>query len=283
MTPKRFVRLLAPVLLLSLTAMVAWAQIPDKFTNLKVLPKDVSKQDLMNTMRGFTNGLGVRCEYCHASSTTNPNEPDFASDQKPEKTTARVMMQMTGLINTQELPKITTKHPDRVDVRCRTCHRGIPRPILIGDLLASAYKSGGLDSLKARYEGLRSHYYGSDSFNFSDRLLPQMSESLGGRGNPALATALAEYNLHWFPQSGYAHLAMGQAEFASGDNAKGEAELKKALELDPSLKEAVDRMRQQMQNGPPGQGGPRVPPPGGPPTPPPGGPQTPPPPGGPGK
>jgi thioredoxin reductase len=40
-------------------------QIPDKFTNLKVLPKDISKQELQSTMRGFAFALGVRCEHCH--------------------------------------------------------------------------------------------------------------------------------------------------------------------------------------------------------------------------
>ena len=34
---------------------------PDSFTNLKVLPKTIGKQELVATMRGFALGLGVRC------------------------------------------------------------------------------------------------------------------------------------------------------------------------------------------------------------------------------
>ncbi len=38
----------------------AAAQIPDKFTNLKVLPKDISKGELVGIMRAFSGALGVR-------------------------------------------------------------------------------------------------------------------------------------------------------------------------------------------------------------------------------
>jgi hypothetical protein len=53
------------------------------------------------------------------------------SSASPEKQTARAMLQMTQLLNTQELAKITTKHEDRVQVQCRTCHHGQARPWLI--------------------------------------------------------------------------------------------------------------------------------------------------------
>src|SRR5256886_17658174 len=38
---------------------------PDSFTNLKVLPKTIGKQELIATMRSFALGLGVRCTYCN--------------------------------------------------------------------------------------------------------------------------------------------------------------------------------------------------------------------------
>ena len=44
---------------------LASAQIPDHFTNLQVLPKDMSKADLQSTMRKFAFALNVRCPYCH--------------------------------------------------------------------------------------------------------------------------------------------------------------------------------------------------------------------------
>jgi len=40
------------------------AQIPDKFENLQVFPKEISKQDLIGNMKSFAMGLGVRCQFC---------------------------------------------------------------------------------------------------------------------------------------------------------------------------------------------------------------------------
>ena len=37
----------------------AFAQIPDEFTNLEVLPDDIEQRQLVNTMRGFAFGLGL--------------------------------------------------------------------------------------------------------------------------------------------------------------------------------------------------------------------------------
>ncbi len=78
-----------------LAALPAAAQIPDQFTNLQVLPKDMKKQQLVDTMRGFATGLGVRCDHCHAGEPTpDLSKMDFASDAKEAKKTARLMLQM---------------------------------------------------------------------------------------------------------------------------------------------------------------------------------------------
>ena len=36
--------------------------------NLQVLPKDISSENLKNTMRGFSMGVGMRCETCHVGA-----------------------------------------------------------------------------------------------------------------------------------------------------------------------------------------------------------------------
>lgn len=38
---------------------------PDAFTNLQVLPKDITQSELIDLMAGFTRALGVRCTHCH--------------------------------------------------------------------------------------------------------------------------------------------------------------------------------------------------------------------------
>lgn len=99
-----------------------------KPTNLQVLPKDISSQDLKAAMRGFTGSLGVHCTFCHEQKA-GTHHPDFASDAKPEKSSARIMIRMTQEINAKYLAQIP-KHADkkRMKVGCGTCHRGSSTP-----------------------------------------------------------------------------------------------------------------------------------------------------------
>jgi hypothetical protein len=85
--------------------------------NLQVLPKDASRQDLLAAMRNFTQGLGVECNYCHV-------DRDFASDDKQQKKTARVMMQLVGHTNEMIAGGVAKAPADVVKVQCVTCHRG---------------------------------------------------------------------------------------------------------------------------------------------------------------
>ncbi|HEY5381358.1 MAG TPA: c-type cytochrome [Acidobacteriaceae bacterium] len=98
-------------------------------TNLQVLPKDISTEDLLKVMHGFTQQLGVRCTFCHAEDATT-HHPDFASDAKPQKNSARIMMRMTHEINTKYLAQIQDPDamPEMKTVSCGTCHRGHSMP-----------------------------------------------------------------------------------------------------------------------------------------------------------
>jgi len=100
-----------------------------KYTNLKVLPKNVSSKVLQGIMADdFEDGLGVSCNFCHANNKDG-HGLDFASDAKPEKEIARQMMRMTLGINKKYLKM---KHPQLGDaalvVQCTTCHKGQPFP-----------------------------------------------------------------------------------------------------------------------------------------------------------
>src|SRR3982750_125622 len=59
-------------------------QIPEKFENLQVLPKDIPRDTLIGVMRGFANSLGVRCTYCHVESrdSTGAERVQWARDDK---------------------------------------------------------------------------------------------------------------------------------------------------------------------------------------------------------
>ena len=99
-------------------------QIPPP-TNLKVLPKDTSGQQVVTIMRGFEGQLGVECTYCHAKDPAT-GHPNFASDANPMKDRARVMMKMVSAINAEYLTQLDEK-PDN-PVTCGTCHRGMAQP-----------------------------------------------------------------------------------------------------------------------------------------------------------
>jgi len=102
---------------------------PVKYTNLKVLPNDISSHDLQSIMADdFEDGLGVSCGFCHANAKDG-HGLDFASDAKPEKEITRTMMRMTLGINKKYLK---LKHPQignaALIVSCTTCHKGQPFP-----------------------------------------------------------------------------------------------------------------------------------------------------------
>ena len=109
----------------------AYAQIPDKFTNLKVLPKDIGKRDLINMMKGATRGLGVRCTFCHVGEGDDLSTFDFAADEKSHKVKARVMFSMVRQINKEFLPKIVKKTEKPPQITCFTCHNGEEHPQLM--------------------------------------------------------------------------------------------------------------------------------------------------------
>jgi len=86
--------------------------------NLKVLHGIHSRDQILNVMRGFTEALGVKCEFCH-------NTDNFSSDEKTEKRTARTMIKMVANIDDAYLVG-----PQMEKVTCFTCHRGASVPKL---------------------------------------------------------------------------------------------------------------------------------------------------------
>lgn len=95
-------------------------------TNLQVLPKDLTAEQVHDIMHKWAADLGTECSTCHAADPKNmgPNgrpRLNFADDSKKEKATARTMYKMAEEINTQYLDKIDSSG---MPVTCGTCHRG---------------------------------------------------------------------------------------------------------------------------------------------------------------
>ena len=99
------------------------------FKNLKVLPKNISQKQLSVIMVDqFQDELGVSCNFCH-SENKDTHKPDYASDEKPEKQIARMMMRMTNRINKKYFLLRHAMTGDSTSiVTCGTCHQGHPQP-----------------------------------------------------------------------------------------------------------------------------------------------------------
>ncbi|MEO8406450.1 MAG: c-type cytochrome, partial [Chitinophagaceae bacterium] len=100
-----------------------------KFTNLKVLPKDISEKEMNIIMVDeFEDALGVSCNFCHAKQKDS-EKLDYASDENPQKENARNMMRMTLEINQKYF---MVKHPligdSSLQISCNNCHQGQPYP-----------------------------------------------------------------------------------------------------------------------------------------------------------
>jgi len=103
------------------------AQAERTFKNLQVL-KGLREAELYQTMNFIAVSLGENCTFCHVTNGRDPKTNQinwvWESDDKPEKQTARRMLQMVQLINGS----------NKVDfqpnaVTCHTCHRGQRIPV----------------------------------------------------------------------------------------------------------------------------------------------------------
>lgn len=101
----------------------------EPFKNLKVLPKNISHDDLEKVMHHYNKALGVKCNFCHAKSTEDVGKLNFASDEKEEKNMARSMMKMTTKLNRKNFgTKKEVFNHAVMEVSCNTCHRGQAHP-----------------------------------------------------------------------------------------------------------------------------------------------------------
>ncbi len=84
--------------------------------NLQVLTFINSKEELKGWMHMIKTSLGVDCDYCH-------NTDNFASDAKPPKRVARVMIKML-----LQIRKDYFSFPNAPQPTCYTCHQGHKKP-----------------------------------------------------------------------------------------------------------------------------------------------------------
>jgi tetratricopeptide (TPR) repeat protein len=218
---------------------------PDSLTNLQVIPKDTPVRAVIGMMRGFTEALGVRCQYCHVGEEGQPLDKfDFASDDKRTKKAARIMLKMAMDLNANYLAQIPDRPTPVVEVRCITCHRGVARPMTLVDLMTATVNSAGLDSAVRAYKALRTRYYGRAAYDFGERTLTDAADQFIRANKWDEAMGLLSLNEAQFPTSASAQSQLGEYYRQRGDTANAIARYKAALERDPMDPVATNRLKQ---------------------------------------
>ena len=228
----------------------ARAQIPEKFENLQVLPRDIPRSQLIQVMRGFTSALGVRCTFCHVNNgqESDLSTFDFKSDDKPAKRTARVMMNMVHVVNDSLLAPLDTingRHHAGADeaaghdeehhiaVQCATCHRGASRPRTLESIVTGMIADSGVPAAVANYRELKRRFYGGYTYDFRERPLNMVAGDLIRANRWADAVTILTLNLETNPDSWMTHTLLGDAYAGSGQKDLAIASYRKSLELQP--------------------------------------------------
>lgn len=217
------------------------AQEPPK--NLQVLPKDMTRAQVGAVMQAFTAGLGVGCDHCHVE---NPGaQPDFAADDKPQKKTARAMMTITTELNAKLVAALGKPAAELTRVGCITCHRGVPQPKQLAEILAKTSADKGFAAASAQYQELKTKFYGAQAYDFSESgLIATAQPLIQARTDEALQ--FLRLNLEIFPRSARTYVVLAQAQAAKRDTAGAIASLEKALEIDPKnagARRALDQLK----------------------------------------
>ncbi len=229
-------------------------QWPEEPENLQVLPDDVKGRKLGGVMRGFATSLGVRCEHCHVGEGSNLSEFDFASDEKPTKLKARLMLQMVNAINQEHLSQLAdidaNASSPALEVTCMTCHRKQTRPVMLQDILTSSVSEGGFDVAEATYRELREEYYGGFSYDFGPGMLTGLGEQFGHAGDIETAIRFIELELEVVGESASAYYTLGGIQSNANMTAEAIESLTRGLEISeegwkPFFQRRLDRLRDE--------------------------------------
>ena len=207
---------------------------PQPPQNLQVLPKDSTIQQVLPVMQGFAQGLGVECGHCHVTQAAGAPANDFAADAKPEKSKARVMLRMVQTINQTIGSQLGKPAAEVTQVQCVTCHRGVPIPKQLVDIVIDTASQTNVAAALAKYRDLRKQFYGAQSYDFSDGTLFLAAQRANTANRTDDAIEYATLNLEFNPTSARSHQVISQAYQRKGDMPKAIASMEKAISLEPT-------------------------------------------------
>lgn len=152
-----------------------------QFTNIQVL-KNIPADQLQPSMEFITAALGVDCNFCHV---TDKGHEGFASDDKPNKKTAREMMTMTMGINQNNFA-------GQQRVTCATCHQGHNNPNPVAPVLDAARWQERVDAREARARTQQTAAQNNQAAPGQPQQAAPGQQAGGGRPSPQSMQAAAE-------------------------------------------------------------------------------------------
>jgi tetratricopeptide (TPR) repeat protein len=180
-------------------------------------------------MQAVAAALGVQCDYCHARG------PGAAkATEGPSKiAVAKQMIAMTRELNKTVETATGKATGAAVKIDCATCHRGVPIPKALGDVLVETILKQGAEAAATQYRDLRTRFYGKNTYDFSEQSLIALSQRLAN-ARPDDAIAMAKLNLEFYPNSATTYQAIGFAYTRKVDDQSAIESYEKALAIDPN-------------------------------------------------
>jgi tetratricopeptide (TPR) repeat protein len=222
----------------------AAGQIPAEFKNLKVLPKDISRDSLILLMRSFSFATGLRCEGCHVMGDDNVFEgAQFELDDKVNKRKARAMLEMVHRINDDLLPTLPERDRPTLAVECKTCHRSLPKPFLLRTELHRVLDRDGIAAAVHRYRELREKEAMSGAYDFGEWEMNELAREVEAAGNALAAIAFLKLNAEFYPESASISGMLGPLYEQLGQKDDAIAAYRRVLELNPQSQSAQARLR----------------------------------------
>lgn len=188
----------------------------------------------MAYMQGVAAALGVDCGYCHPGRGGNTGTgPALTSTGKPRVEVAREMFLMVEQLNATVRQATGKTAADATRVSCATCHRGVPIPRQIDEIMWETAMTQGGAAAVAQYRDLRDRFYGRQAYDFGDTALIRMAERLANV-KPDAAVALMRMNVDFHPGSVQGYISLAYALTRARDYQGAIEALKQALQLEPT-------------------------------------------------
>jgi hypothetical protein len=196
-------------------------------------------------MQDVAQALGVKCEYCHARMGQSNAQSDVQRDSQSNAQPAaqqtptpsrveigRAMIAMTRDINEKILLATGKPATEATRVTCITCHRGVPIPGQLADILTRTALDKGPDAAVSQYRDLRAQFYGRQSYDFGEESLLTAAQQVV-RVKPASSIPLLRLNLEFYPRSVRSYAQIAFAYTRALDDESAISTLEKALEIEP--------------------------------------------------